>query len=70
MRTLGLLMSMTILAVWLGLVAVMSIQNIELVSLKFLLWESIQLPFGVLLAIAVGFGLIVGSFIPVGQKRS
>lgn len=69
MRTLGLLISMTIMAGWLGLVAVMSIQNIELVSIKFLLWESIKLPFGVLLAIAVGFGLIVGSFIPVGQKR-
>ncbi|OKH10801.1 lipopolysaccharide assembly protein LapA domain-containing protein [[Limnothrix rosea] IAM M-220] len=69
MRTLGLLLSMTILAGWLGLVAVMSIQNIELVSIKFLLWESIKLPFGVLLTFAVGFGLIVGSFIPVGQKR-
>ena len=69
MRTLGLLLSMTILAGWLGLVAVMSIQNIDLVSIKFLVWESVQLPFGVLLAFAVGFGLIVGSFIPVGQKR-
>ncbi len=69
MRTFGLLLSMAILAGWLGLVAVMSIQNIELVSIKFLLWESIKLPFGVLLAFAVGFGLIVGSFIPVGQKR-
>lgn len=69
MRTFGILLSMIILAGWLGGFAVISIQNIQLVSLKFLLWESVRLPFGVLLAFAVGFGLIVGSFIPVGQKR-
>ena len=69
MKTLGLLLSMTLMAMLLGLVAIASIQNIEIVSIKFLLWESVKLPFGVLLAFAVGFGLIMGSFIPVGQKR-
>ena len=69
MRTLGLLLSMTLLAILLGLVAIASIQNIEIVSIQFLLWESVKLPFGVLIAFSVGFGLMVGSFIPVGQKR-
>lgn len=69
MRTLGTLLAMTIIASLLAISAVISIQNIQLVSLKFLLWQSIQIPFGVLLAIAVGFGLMVGSLIPVGQKR-
>lgn len=69
MRTLGALLAMTLLAGLLAAIAVMSIQNIEIVSIKFLLWESVRLPFGVLLAFAVGLGLMVGSFIPVGQKR-
>lgn len=69
MRTLGTLLSMIFVAALIGSVAILSIQNIEIVSIKFLLWESVRLPFGVLLAFAVGFGLIVGSFVPVGQKR-
>ncbi|MGB2924922.1 MAG: lipopolysaccharide assembly protein LapA domain-containing protein [Limnothrix sp.] len=69
MRTLSTLLSMIFVAALIGSVAILSIQNIEIVSIKFLLWESVRLPFGVLLAFAVGFGLIVGSFVPVGQKR-
>lgn len=69
MKTISLFVSMVILALLLSTVAVLSIQNIELVSLKFILWTSIKLPFGVLLAFAIGVGLILGSFIPVGQKR-
>lgn len=69
MRTIGNVFAMIILAAWLGVIAVISIQNIDLVSLKFLIWESIKLPFGVLLAFALGFGLIMGGLIPVGQKR-
>ncbi|MDJ0601271.1 MAG: LapA family protein [Crocosphaera sp.] len=54
-----------LLAFWLGAIAVFSIQNITAVSLKFLLWESIKLPIGVLLSFCVGGGLILGSFVPL-----
>jgi uncharacterized integral membrane protein len=60
---------MVILALLISAIAIISIQNIEIVSLKFLLWESVKLPFGVLLALAIGFGLIIGSFVPIGEKR-
>jgi lipopolysaccharide assembly protein A len=69
MRTIGLFLSMVILALLISAIAIISIQNIEIVSLKFLLWESVKLPFGVLLALAISFGLIIGSFFPIGEKR-
>ncbi len=59
-----------LLAFWLGAIAVFSIQNITAVSLKFLVWESIKLPIGVLLSLCVGGGLIMGSFLPLLLKTS
>ena len=50
---------------WIVLVATFSIQNIELVSLNFFFFQSIQIPVGVLLAIILGCGFIVGAIIPL-----
>ncbi len=50
---------------WIVSVSVFSIQNIQRVRLKFLVWESITMPLGVLLAFSVGFGLIVGAILPI-----
>lgn len=50
-----------LLAAWIGIIAVFSIQNITAVSLKFLAFESIQLPVGVLLAFSMGIGTIVAA---------
>ena len=61
--------SSLIIAGWLGAIAVFSIQNIQLVSLKFLIWQSIQFPIGVLLAFCAGVGFIVGSFLPLLWQR-
>ncbi|MEB3225538.1 MAG: LapA family protein [Synechococcus sp.] len=69
MQTLGRLMAMALLAAVIGAVAVASIQNIELVSIKFLVWQSVQLPFGILLAFGIGLGLVLGSFISIGSSR-
>jgi lipopolysaccharide assembly protein A len=69
MRTLARFFAMSLVAALLVIVAVVSIQNIELVSLGFLLWESVPLPFGILLAFGVGAGFICGSFIPLGRGR-
>ncbi len=59
-----------LLAFWLGAIAIFSIQNITLVSLKFILWESIELPIGVLLSFCVGGGLIIGSLFPLFLKQT
>ena len=53
-----------LIAFWIGAIAIFSIQNITTVSLKFLFWESIKLPIGVLLSFCAGGGFILGSFIP------
>lgn len=64
-ETIANLMVAIVIALWLGMVAIFSIQNITAVSLKFLLWQSIQLPVGILLAFCVGGGLILGTLLPV-----
>ena len=48
---------------WITLVATFSIQNIELVSLKFFFFESVQIPIGVLLSIIVGLGFMAGALL-------
>jgi putative membrane protein len=64
MRTLFNLIIAILMAGWIVSFAVFSIQNIQPVSIKFLVFESIQLPIGVLLAFCVSFGLIIGVMIP------
>ena len=59
-----------VMAFWIGAIAIFSIQNITAVSLKFLFWESIQLPIGVLLSFCVGGGFVLGSFLPFFFKPS
>ncbi|MGK7957270.1 MAG: lipopolysaccharide assembly protein LapA domain-containing protein [Crocosphaera sp.] len=53
-----------LIAVWIGAIAIFSIQNITAVSLKFLFWESIKLPVGVLLSFCVAGGFVLGSVLP------
>lgn len=52
-----------IVAGWIATIAVFSIQNITAVSLKFLAFESIKLPVGVLLSLSIGVGMIVGAIL-------
>ncbi|NEO28203.1 MAG: DUF1049 domain-containing protein, partial [Kamptonema sp. SIO4C4] len=58
------LLTSGIIAAWLVVVATLSIQNIQLVSLRFLAFESVELPFGVLLSFSVGVGLLLGGLLP------
>ncbi|MFN5514077.1 MAG: LapA family protein [Cyanobacteriota bacterium] len=46
-------------------VAILATQNVTAVSLRFLMFASIQMPVGVLLSFALGGGFIVGSLLPV-----
>lgn len=61
--------SSLIIAGWVSAIAVLAIQNIQAVSLKFLVWQSIQFPIGVLLAFCASIGFIGGSLLPVLWQR-
>lgn len=70
MRTLTNLLISLIIAAWLGAIAVFSIQNIQPISLQFLVFNSIELPLGVLLALSVGVGLVIGAGVPLFFRKS
>lgn len=59
-----------ILATWLIGISVLAIQNIQAVSLRFLVWQSIQFPIGVLLTICAGIGFISGSLLPILWQKN
>ncbi|CAD5960074.1 hypothetical protein PCC9214_03128 [Planktothrix tepida] len=57
-----------IVAVWIGAIAILAVQNAAPISLKFLFFESIQLPVGVILAFSVVSGLLGAAlFKPIVQ---
>lgn len=47
-----------VVAFWVVAIAIVSIQNATPVTLKFLIFQSIQIPIGLILAFSVGLGLI------------
>ena len=63
MKSFTSLLSSLILATLVVAIAIFSIQNIQDVSVKFLTFESITIPVGVLLAFCSGIGIILGWFI-------
>ncbi len=52
-----------IIAGWVLAIALISVQNATLVSLKFLVFQSIQVPFGLMLGFWVAVGLVFGSIL-------
>jgi lipopolysaccharide assembly protein A len=60
----------TIAAVWIALIALISVQNATIVNLKFVFWQSIDLPWGLVLAIAVALGFILGGCLPLLSNKS
>jgi uncharacterized integral membrane protein len=69
MKSFTSLLSSLILAILVVAIAIFSIQNIQDVSLKFLTFESITLPVGVLLALCSAIGIILGALIPILFSR-
>lgn len=63
------LISSLIMAVWIGAIAIFSIQNIQPVSLQLFSLRSIHLPVGVMLAFCLGIGMILGSLISTSFSR-
>lgn len=68
MKTILNLITAVVMMGWIVGIAIFSIQNIQAVSVRFLLFESIKMPVGVLLAFCVGFGLVLGVIIPLGWQ--
>ena len=58
MKIIANLLTSLVLAIWVMAIAILSVQNAALVSLKFLTFESIQLPVGLVLAFSAGVGII------------
>ncbi|MEN9517651.1 MAG: hypothetical protein RLZZ381_239 [Cyanobacteriota bacterium] len=69
MKSFTSLLSSLILAILVLAIAIFSIQNIQAVSLKFLTFESITIPVGVLLAFCSALGIILGALIPILFSR-
>ena len=65
MKTIANLLTSIILTVWIAAIAILSIQNITPISLKFLVFQTIQIPLGIVLAFSVGIGAMAGAIAPV-----
>jgi uncharacterized integral membrane protein len=58
-----------IIAIGMIAMAILSVQNTTLVSLKFLMWRLVPIPWGLLLAISLGSGILLGGAIPSWPRR-
>ena len=58
----------TITASWIILIALISVQNASLVSINFVVWKSIDLPWGLVLAGGVALGFLIGGCLPLLGK--
>ncbi|AFZ44731.1 hypothetical protein PCC7418_2589 [Halothece sp. PCC 7418] len=65
MQRLSTLLAFLIIAFAMIFMAVISIQNITAISLQFLFFRSVEIPFGVLLAFGFSVGLILGAILPL-----
>jgi uncharacterized integral membrane protein len=65
MKILSHLVTSLIIAFWLIVISLFSIQNIAEISLKFFWLESIKFPVGVMLSLATGLGMILGAILPI-----
>ncbi|MBS9770465.1 MAG: DUF1049 domain-containing protein [Trichodesmium erythraeum GBRTRLIN201] len=57
------IISSIILALWVSSIAILSVQNATPISLKFLSFQSIEIPIGVILSFSVSIGVIISSII-------
>jgi uncharacterized integral membrane protein len=58
MRNFATLMTACILATWVGAIALIAVQNAEPVSLRFLVFQTIEFPFGIVLAFGAMLGIL------------
>lgn len=65
MNTIANLLTSLILAIWVGAIAILSVQNFSSVSLKFLIFQSVEIPAGLVLAFSAGAGMLGGAIAPI-----
>jgi uncharacterized integral membrane protein len=70
MKSLPSLLTSTVVALWIAAIAILAIQNFAPVSLKFLSWQSIEIPIGLVLAFSVGLGLVSAALVQPVLSRS
>lgn len=58
-----------IVAIWVGAIALISVQNATPVTLQFLIFQSVQLPLGLVLAFSAALGM-VGMALLLPSKRA
>lgn len=58
MKSFAHLLTSILVAFWVIAIAIVSVQNAQPVSLKFFSYQSIQIPFGLVLAFSAGAGII------------
>jgi lipopolysaccharide assembly protein A len=70
MRTVTNLLSSLTIAAWAIAIAVFSVQNYTLISLKFLTFTSVPISLGVVLAFCFAGGMVLGAIAPILLRRS
>ncbi len=65
MNTFTNLLTSLILAGWVSAIAIISVQNYTPVSVKFLTFQSIQIPIGIVLGFSAAVGVIGGAIAPI-----
>ncbi len=75
MKFLANLLTSLVVAFWVIAIAIVSVQNAEPISVKFFSYQSVQIPFGLVLAFSAGVGIITTAILQplwslVGSGRS
>jgi uncharacterized integral membrane protein len=58
MKTLPILLISIIVAMWVGAIAILSVQNFTPVALNLLTFQSVEIPLGLVVAFSVGIGMV------------
>lgn len=69
MRYFATLIASLIVTVWIGAIALISVQNATPLSLRFLSFQLVEMPFGLILAFSAGAGVIGTAIVqPLGSS--
>lgn len=64
-------LTMLIIALWVGAIALISVQNATPVTLQFLFLRSVEIPMGLVLAFSAGLGMLGAAIVlPLGRSGS
>lgn len=63
MKSLASLLTSSVVAVWIVAISLLSMQNADPIRLKFLRYQTIQLPVGFVLAVSAGVGVVATALI-------